>query len=72
MATDVWAVLDEEQRLPWLFAPFERVGPLEFDMTHDQAEAAVDGTLRTAFSEVSSGNEVRGPQVTLDGMGLGS
>lgn len=70
MATDVWAVLDEEQRLPWLFAPFERVGPLEFGMTHEQAEAAVDGILRTALSEVSSGNEVRGPQVTLDGMGL--
>ena len=59
MATDVWVVLDEKQRLPWVFAPFERVGPLEFGMTHEQAEAAVDGILQTALREGSSGNEVR-------------
>lgn len=41
MTTDVWFVLDEKQRLPWAFAPFEGVGPLEFGMTHEQAEAAV-------------------------------
>ncbi|WP_245790710.1 hypothetical protein [Streptomyces monashensis] len=107
MATDVWGVLDEKQRLPWVFAPFERVGPLEFGMTHEQAEAAVDGVLQTALREGSPGNEVRadfrlgdrldarfsgpavtvyydrsiglagiavnalrGPQVTLDGIGL--
>jgi hypothetical protein len=107
VATDVWVVLDEKQRLPWMFAPFECVGPLEFGMTHEQAEAAVDGMLRAALREGPSGNEVRadywlaqrpdarfsgpavtvyydraiglagiavnalrGPQVTLDGMGL--
>ena len=59
MATDVWVVLDEKQRLPWVFAPFEHVGPLEFGMTHEQAEAAVDGILQTALREGSSGNEVR-------------
>ncbi|MEU4040197.1 hypothetical protein [Streptomyces collinus] len=59
MATDVWVVLDEKQRLPWVFAPFECVGPLEFGMTHEQAEAAVDGVLQTALREGLSGNEVR-------------
>ncbi|MFF8534253.1 hypothetical protein ACF07B_20250 [Streptomyces sp. NPDC015532] len=56
MATDVWGVLEEEQRLPWAFTPFERVGPLEFGMTHEQAEAAVEGVLETGIWEGSSGN----------------
>jgi hypothetical protein len=59
VATDVWGVLDETQRLPWVFAPFKGVGPLEFGMTHEQAEAAVDGVLQTALQEGSPGNEVR-------------
>ncbi|MER6686246.1 hypothetical protein [Streptomyces olivaceoviridis] len=54
MVTDVWGVLEEEQRLPWAFTPFERVGPLEFGMTHEQAEAAVDGVLETGISSGSS------------------
>lgn len=107
MATDVWGVLHEKQRLAWTFTPFERVGPLEFGMTHEQAQAALDGVLRTALREGAAGNEVRadfwleqrsdarfsgpavtvyydrsiglagiavnalrGPQVTLDGIGL--
>ncbi|MEV7686310.1 hypothetical protein [Streptomyces bungoensis] len=59
MATDVWGVLDERQRLSWEFAPFERVGPLEFGMTHEQAEEAVDGVLETALRDGSSGSETR-------------
>jgi hypothetical protein len=56
---DVWGVLDERQRLAWRFTPFERVGPLKFGMTHEQAQAAVDGVLRTALREGSAGSEVR-------------
>jgi hypothetical protein len=107
VAMDVWAVLDERQRLAWTLTPFQRVGPLEFGMTHEQAEAALDGVLRTALQDGSGGSEVRadfcldqrldarfsgpavtvyydrsiglaciavnalrGPQVTLDGIGL--
>ncbi|MCD0484858.1 hypothetical protein LO771_21305 [Streptacidiphilus sp. ASG 303] len=59
MVTDVWGVLDEKQRLSWVFTPFERVGPLEFGMTHEQAEAAGEGVLRTALREGSSGDGIR-------------
>ncbi|MFJ8747659.1 hypothetical protein ACIRL2_51090, partial [Embleya sp. NPDC127516] len=38
--------VEESQRAVWSFAPFERVGPLRFGMTHDRAMAAVDGVLR--------------------------
>ncbi|KUO09243.1 hypothetical protein AQJ58_24800 [Streptomyces sp. DSM 15324] len=38
--TDVWGVLDGTQCPSWSFVPFARVGPLEFGMTHDQAQAA--------------------------------
>ncbi|RKR85892.1 hypothetical protein BDK92_0105 [Micromonospora pisi] len=57
MATDVWSVLAETQRLPWSFTPFERVGPLEFGMTHAQVQAATRGALCVAVSEGTSGNE---------------
>ncbi|MFF4879425.1 hypothetical protein [Micromonospora sp. NPDC000668] len=57
MATDVWGVLVEAQRLPWSFTPFERVGPLEFGMTHDQVQAAVHGALIVAVSDGTSGSE---------------
>ncbi|MFF4352602.1 hypothetical protein [Streptomyces sp. NPDC001530] len=57
MATDVWGVLDEAQRLPWSFTPFQCVGPLKFGMTHDQARAAVDGVLRVSVSQGHAGNE---------------
>jgi hypothetical protein len=57
VATDVWGVLDETQRPSWSFVPFERVGPLEFGMSHDQAQAAVDGVLRGAVSRGFPGNE---------------
>ncbi|GIG93424.1 hypothetical protein [Plantactinospora endophytica] len=56
MATDVWSVLVDAQRLPWSFTPFERVGPLEFGMTHDQVEVAVHGALRVVVSQGTSGN----------------
>ncbi|MGV9655219.1 hypothetical protein [Streptomyces sp. NPDC003554] len=49
-------MLDEKQRIPWAFTPFERVGPLEFGMTHEQAEAAVDGVLEVGTWVSSSGN----------------
>ncbi len=57
MATDVWGVLVEAQRRPWSFTPFERVGPLEFGMTHDQVQGAVHGALSVAVSQVTSGSE---------------
>ncbi|WAL64500.1 hypothetical protein ORV05_26550 [Amycolatopsis cynarae] len=59
MATDVWGVLEEKQRLSWTFTPFECVGPLKFGMTHEQAQAALDGVLRTALREGSAGAEGR-------------
>jgi hypothetical protein len=46
-----WGVLADAQRLPWSFTPFERVGPVEFGMTHGQVQAAVDGVLRVAVSD---------------------
>ncbi|MER5336818.1 hypothetical protein [Micromonospora sp. NPDC002717] len=57
MATDVWGVLVEAQRLPWSFTPFERVGPLEFGMTHDQVQAAVQGALGVAAWQGTSGGD---------------
>lgn len=48
MATEVWGVLAEAQRPTWPFTPFERVGPLEFGMTHGQAEAALHGLFGVA------------------------
>ena len=48
MATDVWDVLLESQRLHWSFTPFERVGPMEFGMTHDEVQSAVQGVLAAA------------------------
>lgn len=59
MATDVWSVLDQKERLSWAFTPFEGVGPLKFGMTHGQAQQAVDGVLRTALREGCAGNEAR-------------
>jgi hypothetical protein len=53
---DVWDVLVEVQRLPWSFTPFERVGPLEFGMTHDQVQAAVCGALSVAVSQGTLGS----------------
>ncbi|MCP2329652.1 hypothetical protein HDA40_008159 [Hamadaea flava] len=50
MATGIWAVLAEAERLAWSFTPFEHVGPLRFGMTHDQARAAVRGSLSVAAS----------------------
>ncbi|MFF2126543.1 hypothetical protein ACFVW1_14275 [Streptomyces olivochromogenes] len=58
VATDVWGVLDEAQRLPWSFTPFECVGPLKFGMTHDQVRAAVDGVLSIGVSQGYAGSEV--------------
>lgn len=55
VATDVWDVLLEGQRLPWSFTPFERVGPLEFGMTHDQVQVAVQGVLGVAAWQGTSG-----------------
>ncbi|WP_343442024.1 hypothetical protein [Micromonospora schwarzwaldensis] len=57
MAAEVWSVLPEGQRLPWLFTPFERVGPLEFGMTHDQVQVAVQGFLRVAAWQGTSGGD---------------
>jgi hypothetical protein len=59
VAMDVWDVLDERQRLAWVFAPFESVGPLAFGMTHEQAEAAVDDILQANLLAGTPGNEVR-------------
>jgi len=57
MAADVWDVLAEAERLSWSFTPFERVGPLEFGMTHDQVQNAVRGALSVAVSQGASSNE---------------
>ncbi|WP_200215452.1 hypothetical protein [Micromonospora coerulea] len=57
MATDVWDVLLEAHRLLWSFTPFEHVGPLEFGMTHDQAQAAVHDVLSVTAYQGDPGNE---------------
>ena len=49
--------LSEAERLAWSFTPFERVGPLEFGMTHEQVRAAVIGSLRLTMYKGSAGNE---------------
>ncbi|MBE1491026.1 hypothetical protein [Plantactinospora soyae] len=57
MTTDVWNVVVEAQRLSWAFTPLQRVGPLEFGMTHDQVTAAVRGTMSVAVSQGTSSND---------------
>jgi hypothetical protein len=57
MATDLWGVVADARRLPWSFTPFERVGPLEFGMTHDDVPAAVRGDLNAAVSQGTSGSQ---------------
>ncbi|WP_199729327.1 hypothetical protein [Micromonospora sp. M71_S20] len=57
MALDIWDVLVESQRLQWSFTPFERVGPLEFGMTHAQVQGRVHGVLSVAVSQGTSGGE---------------
>ncbi|MEU4594604.1 hypothetical protein [Micromonospora aurantiaca (nom. illeg.)] len=57
MATDVWDVLLESQRLHWSFTPFERVGPMEFGMTHDEVQSAVQGVLAAATRQGTPGDD---------------
>lgn len=45
MAVDPWVVLEDEQRLQWLFTPLKGVGPLDFGMTREEVKAAVVGVL---------------------------
>lgn len=54
-----WSVLDEKERSRWTFTPLRGAGPLRFGMTHEQAEAAAAGVLRTAFTRGAPGHETR-------------
>lgn len=44
---------------PTARVPFERVGPLEFGMTHEEVKVAVGGVLQTVLQHGSAGTEVR-------------
>ncbi|WP_228835741.1 hypothetical protein [Nocardia abscessus] len=37
----MWLVVDEADRAQWEYTPFEHVGPLRFDMSHEEASAAM-------------------------------
>lgn len=39
---DLWAVVDESVRAQWDYAPLERVGPLHFGMSPQEAAAAME------------------------------
>jgi hypothetical protein len=39
---DLWAVVDESVRAQWDYAPRERVGPLHFGMSPQEAAAAME------------------------------
>ncbi|MFD8542417.1 hypothetical protein [Streptomyces sp. NPDC059649] len=42
MWPDPWAVVDESDRAQWDYAPLERVGPLRFGMSSQEATAAME------------------------------
>jgi hypothetical protein len=50
VAIDPWVVLDDEQRLQWLFTPLRGVGPLEFGMTGEEVKDAAAGAFRANFT----------------------
>jgi hypothetical protein len=48
MAT-VWGVPDEAERVRWAATPLERVGPLQFGMSHGEVEMTVGDTMAAHF-----------------------